>query len=110
MDGPDMAYTTPEVRTGADRARSAAEVADSVVGLLGGTVVNALAFGDVGSATRFAGGLDTSRDAFARTGHAVHTAHTALDERARSVAATGDQLVSETTTMAGGSISDGMRG
>lgn len=107
---PDMAYDSGGIRAGGSRALAAAAAAEAAIGHLLGGMITAADFGEVAGADQTASGLVSTRDGFARTGHRIHALHLDLERRAQSVAAAGDQLVGDTTRIAGsGTIAEGMR-
>jgi hypothetical protein len=108
-----MGYVTSGIRSGAGRAGSAHEAAQSAVANLSAAIIDGGAFGEVNGATGLAGGLGMAREAFSRTSVDVADRHADLDGRARNVADAGDALVPETTRLAqrpAGSIAAAMQG
>ncbi len=108
-----MAYATDGIRSGAGRAGSTREAAESAMANLTAAIINGSAFGEVNAAAGLASGLGTARDAYSRTSVDVADRHASLDGGARNAAGQGDALVPETTQLAQrapGSISDAMQG
>ena len=97
----EFAYRAGELRDGGARAAQAADVVARVRARWAGRSVDGLLFGEVAGAAELGTLLTSTAEGQTSTADAVDTAHRSLDERSHATAELGDQLVVDTTALAG---------
>ena len=100
VDGVELGFQIGVIDDGADAAAAAAAAAVPVIDRLAGMVIAPGQFGRVAPAEAVASGLGAARDGFRDLALRVQQRHADLASRARSTAAAGEQLVTDTSQAA----------